>query len=290
MAADKIKNLKDEELSLSDKIEERFDSIDSDLAEIKRNKVDISSLETQVKNMPDVVWENLDKKLDERFERLREEDKAEGRISPNECLEKVTEIASIFDKRHENVVGVVKLIAGYLKKIDNYIREEKTTAQQTEQTLSQSNAVEGANISDLSFPSIPPKDGKWGKLIWKVICYIVKRIKLIPFIKQYLFVCSWLLTILSWSAIIVICHFNASDKAELENIAQLSIDRYYIIYKLSHIDDKWAEQAKTVQRLYTDPTINKSKIDSLKNRADKVYKNALKEDSIKASNPPQKTP
>jgi hypothetical protein len=267
MAQKKNVPLKDEELNLSDKIDERFDSVDSDLAEIKRNKVDIASLETKVANLPDNMWNHLDKKLDERIERIREREKAEGYISTNECIDQLNETVDVFNKRHEKVVGVVKMIAGYLQNIDEYVRGKKKTAPQVEPILAQIEAIDVTDVSESSFPSIPPKDGKWGKLLlYDIPTYTVQRIKHSKTLRQFFALCMFLTMIIISFLLIFVSRENAYLREQNASLRQTEA-KYYLLRKASRHHKEWSKNADYIEFLYTDPEQNRDAIQQLWQKA-----------------------
>jgi hypothetical protein len=78
------------------------------------------------------------------------------------------------------------MIAGYLQNIVEYVRCKKKTAPQVEPILAQIEAIDVTDLSESSFPSIPPKDGKLGKLLlYDIPTYTEQRIKHSKTLRQF---------------------------------------------------------------------------------------------------------
>jgi len=83
-------------------------------------------------------------------------------------------------------LDVVENVAGISPNIDEYVRGKKKTAPQVEPILAQIEAIDVTDLSESSFPSIPPKDGKWGKLLlYDIPTYTLQRIKHSKTLRQF---------------------------------------------------------------------------------------------------------
>lgn len=264
MASKKNVPLKDEELTLSDKIDERFNSVDSDLAEIKNNKVDITSLETKVTNLPDNVWNHLDKKLDERQQRIIDRAKAEGKITPSEYMERLRATVTKFDEQHTGVANAVTEINNNLKTITSIITGGASSTSSNAAPISEPiEVIDVTPSDDLSFPSIPPKDGLWAKLLlYELPYYVTQRIIRSTFTLRFITLCSLLTAMVAIFTMLFVCRDNAYLHERDAKLQQTEA-KYYLLRKASRYNKEWSNTADYIEMLYSDPEQNRAEIQRL---------------------------
>jgi hypothetical protein len=266
MALKKNVPLKDEELSLSDNIDERFDSIDNDLAEIKSTKADITLLQTQVTKLPDDVCAKMEVMLDKRNERMRQQDIDEGRISTNECIDELNKTVCIFNDGHEKAIGIIKLIGNYLENIDKYIRGNISETPQVSTVLEKIDTVGTLDTATPSFPSIPPKDGKWSKLLcYDIPTYTLTRIKHSKTVRQLFTLITLLIALIITFLLIFVARENAYLRQENAWLRQTEA-KYYLLRKASRSHKEWSKSADYIEFLYTDPEQNRDIIQRLRQK------------------------
>jgi hypothetical protein len=141
----------------------------------------------------------------------------------------------------------------------------------------------GSDKPQLSFPTIPPQDGKWKTLIFRSLPhFFISRARQCKFLQRYTVLCLWLVVFVLGFTLLYVSNENMylrqctllqlreNDRlhAEYQGL-QTDHDKYIILSRMVRKDKAWVHRVNYIEYLFEHPQQNRETIDRLMGFEDK---------------------